>query len=112
MVPKHVAFAPGNKWGQAPFCMRNKWGQAPFILKASLSSPPERNHARSAFLTVFHHTAFAKQGTRRSRASSMSELSELRRRREERMENGVKNLKGARLFSKTFSPTLERENRI
>jgi hypothetical protein len=31
----------------------------------------------------------------------MSEQSELRRRREERMENGVKNLKGARLFSKT-----------
>jgi len=29
--------------------------------------------------------------------------SELRRRREERMENGVKNLKGARLFAKTFS---------
>ncbi len=33
----------------------------------------------------------------------MSERSELRRRREERMENGVKNLKGARLFHKTFS---------
>ena len=87
MAPKHVAFAPANKWGLAPF-----------IPKASLSSPPERNHARSAFLTVFHHTAIAKQGTRRSRASSMSERSELRRRREERMENGVKNLKGARLF--------------
>ncbi len=33
----------------------------------------------------------------------MSERSELRRRREERMENGVKNLKGARLFPKTLS---------
>jgi len=33
----------------------------------------------------------------------MSERSELRRRREKRMENGVKNLKGARLFPKTFS---------
>ena len=33
----------------------------------------------------------------------MSERSELRRRREERMENGVKNLKEARLFPKTFS---------
>jgi hypothetical protein len=33
----------------------------------------------------------------------MSERSELRRRREERMENGVKNLKGARQFPKTFS---------
>ena len=32
----------------------------------------------------------------------MSERSELRRRREERMENGVKNLKGARLYPKTF----------
>jgi len=52
---------------------------------------------------LIHHTAIAKQGTRRSRASSMSERSELRRRREERMENGVKNLKGARLFPKTFS---------
>jgi len=28
---------------------------------------------------------------------------ELGRRQEERMENGVKNLKGARLFTKTFS---------
>jgi len=33
----------------------------------------------------------------------MSEQGELRSRREERMENGVKNLKGARLFPKTFS---------
>ncbi len=33
----------------------------------------------------------------------MSERSELRSRREERMENGVKNLKGARLFPKTIS---------
>ena len=33
---------------------------------------------------------------------SMSERSELRSRREERMENGVKNLKGARLYPKTF----------
>ena len=30
-----------------------KWGLSPFILKASLFSPPERNRARSAFLTVF-----------------------------------------------------------
>jgi len=53
-------------------------------IKASLSSPPESNHARSAFLTVFHHTAIAKQGTRQSRAASMSERSELRSHREER----------------------------
>jgi len=33
----------------------------------------------------------------------MFERSELRSRREVRMENGVKNLKGARLFPKTFS---------
>ncbi len=71
-------------------------------IKALLSSPSESNHARSAFLTVFHHTAIAKQGTRQSRAASMFERSELRSRGEERMENGVKNLKGARLFPKTF----------
>jgi len=33
----------------------------------------------------------------------MFEQRELRSRREERMENGVKNLKGAKLFPKTFS---------
>jgi hypothetical protein len=33
----------------------------------------------------------------------MSERSELRSRREERRENGVKNLKRAKLFLKTFS---------
>ena len=43
MVLKHVAYSP-------------------FIPKASLSSPSESNHARSAFLTVFHHTAFANHG--------------------------------------------------
>jgi hypothetical protein len=80
-----------------------KWSLAPFIPKASLSSPPESNHARSAFLTVFHHTAIAKQGTRHSRAASISERRELRSRRKERMENGVKNLMEARLFPKTLS---------
>ncbi|GAG59379.1 unnamed protein product, partial [marine sediment metagenome] len=34
---------------------------------------------------------------------------ELRRRREELMENGVKNLKGARLFPKTFSNNENRD---
>jgi hypothetical protein len=64
MVQKHVAFAPGNKWGQGingarPHFVKKrifsyrKWGLAPFIPKASLSSPSERNHARLAFLTVF-----------------------------------------------------------
>jgi hypothetical protein len=81
MAQKHVAFAPGE----------SKATQ----IKASLSSPSERNHARSAFLTVFHHTAIAKQGTRRSRVASMFERRELRSRREERMENGVRNLKGS-----------------
>ncbi len=105
---------PGNKWGLAPFCKKEDilmqkmgpvpiYSLSPFILKASLSSPSERNLARSAFLTVFHHIAIAKQGTRRSRAASMFERSELRSRGEERMENGVKNLKGARLLPKTFS---------
>ena len=75
----------------------------PFILKASLSSPPESNHARSAFLTVFHHTTLAKQGIRQIRTASMSEQRELRSRREERMENGVKNLKGAKLFPQTYA---------
>jgi len=58
MVPKHVAFAPGNKWGLAPF-----------IPKASISSAYLRDctacseqsegiffaprNARSAFITVF-----------------------------------------------------------
>jgi hypothetical protein len=90
------------KWGLAPFICGTIY-LAPFIPKASLSSPAKSNHARSAFLTVFHHTAIAKQGTRQNRASSMSERSELGRRREERMENGVKNLKGARLFPKAFA---------
>jgi len=75
---------------------------APFIPKASLSSPSERNLARSAFLTVFHHTAIAKQGIRRSRAASMSEQGELRSRREERMENGVKNLNGSEVISQNL----------
>ena len=75
-------------------------------IKASLSSPSERNLARSAFLTVFHHTAIAKQGTLRSRASSMSERSELRRRREERMENGVKNLNGSEAIPEYYLSTL------
>ena len=56
MVQKHVAFAPGNKWGQAPFCKKEdiliqKMGPGPIY--SSLSSPSERNHARSASLTVF-----------------------------------------------------------
>jgi hypothetical protein len=72
-----------NKWCQAPFCKKEditenvnkwcqnringarphfvkkrtfpyrKWGLAPFIPKTSLSSPSERNHARSPSLTVF-----------------------------------------------------------
>ncbi len=71
-------------------------------IKASLSSPSERNLARSAFLTVFHHTAIAKQGTRQSRAASMSERSELPSCREERMESGVKNLIGSEAISQNI----------
>jgi len=41
MVKKHVAFAP------------RKMGPGPILLKASLSSLSKRNHASSAFLTVF-----------------------------------------------------------
>lgn len=51
MVQKHVAFDPANKWGLALF-----------IPKASVSSPPERNRARSAFLTVFHYKSFRQAG--------------------------------------------------
>ena len=115
MAKKQVAFAPGNKWGQAPFCKKEdiltqkmgpdrKWGLAPFIPEASLSSPSERNRAHSAFLTVFSpyspRQAWEPDAVDRA---SMSERSELRSRREDRMENGVKSLKGARLFPKTFS---------
>ncbi len=89
MVQKHVAFAPA--------CQKQ--------LGSRLRSPLPRRGTMPAqpFSRFFHHTAIAKQGTLRSRASSMSERSELRRRQEERMENGVKNLKGAKLFPKTFS---------
>jgi len=41
---------------------RHHFLMARYFLNSSLSSPSERNHARSAFLTVFHHTAFAKLG--------------------------------------------------
>ncbi len=91
MVKKHVAFAPA--------CQKQ--------LGSRLRSPLLRRETMPAqpFSRFFHHTAFAKQGTRPSRAASMSERRELRSRREERMKNGVKNLKGARLFSKTFPKT-------
>jgi len=35
MVQKHVAFAPGNKWGQ-PINGAYKWGQAPFCKKEDI----------------------------------------------------------------------------
>jgi hypothetical protein len=106
MAKKHVAFAPANKWrinGDRPHFVRKmtfscrKWGLSPFILKASLSSPSERNRARSAFLTVFSPYSLrqARESDRVGQAS-MSERSELRSRREERNLSGVKNLLGAR----------------
>jgi hypothetical protein len=66
MVKKHVAFAPANKWGQAPFCkkediLRQKMGPVPIysqgfallcLFKRLLRHFAPRN-ARSAFLTVF-----------------------------------------------------------
>jgi len=41
MVQKHVAFAPGNKWGQAPFCKKEdiliqKMGPVPIFLITEL----------------------------------------------------------------------------
>jgi hypothetical protein len=86
MVPKHVAFAPA--------CQK----QLGFRLRSSLLR--RETMPAQPFSRFFHHTAIAKQGIRRSRAASMFEQRELRSRREERMENGVKNLKGARLFPK------------
>ena len=76
-----------------------------YLLERLLRRFAPRN-ARSAFLTVFHHTAIAKQGTRRSRAASMSERSELRSRREVRMENGVKNLMGSEAISQNLYSSL------
>ena len=43
---------PVNSWNYSSY-NRTLVGLAPFIFKASLSSPSERNRARSAFLTVF-----------------------------------------------------------
>ncbi len=89
MVQKRVAFAPA--------CQKQLGSRlrSPLLRRATMPAQPF-----SRFFTI---QPIAKQGTRRSRASSMSERSELRSRREERMENGVKNMKGARLFPKTFS---------
>jgi len=66
MVLKHVAFAPGNKWGQAPFCKKEdiliqKMGPGPIYSQGfALLSLLERllrrfapRNARSAVLTVF-----------------------------------------------------------
>ena len=84
MFPKHVAFVGIN--GARPhfvkkrtFSYIKKMGPGTIYslskvtqIKASLSSPPERNHARSAFLTVFHHTAIAKLGTRKRGQATFS----------------------------------------
>ena len=89
MVPKHVAFAPA--------CQKQLGSRlrSPLLRRGTMPAQPF-----SRFFTIQPSPS---KGTRLCRAASMSELSELRSRREERMENGVKNLKGARLFPKTFS---------
>ena len=69
MVQKHVPFAPGNKWGQAPFLQGRGYSRP-------VDRTPE-NGARPHFF------------------ASMSERSELPSCREERWENGVKHLKGS-----------------
>ena len=89
MVQKHVAFAPASQ-KQLGSRLRS-----PLLQRGTVPAQPF-----SRFFTI---QLSPSSGTRRSGASSMSERSELRRRREERMENGVKNLKGARLFPITFS---------
>ena len=82
--------------GFSPYSHRQagtrKRGQATFSLRKRKSLLMDRTTEKVACPLFL----------RWSRASSMSEPSELRRRREERMENGVKNLKGARLFPRTF----------
>jgi hypothetical protein len=82
MVKKHVAFAPGNKWGQAPFCKKEdiliqKMGPGPIYSHGSrLRSPLLRRATVPAqpFSRFFHHTAFAKLGNpTESGRESMSE---------------------------------------
>jgi len=97
MVKKHVAFAPASQ-KQLGSRLRS-----PLLRRETVPAQP--------FSRFFHRTAFAKQGTRKRGQATFSltkngacphflaimfERSELRSRREERMENGVKNLKGAR----------------
>lgn len=73
MVKKHVAFAPGNKWCQAPFCTENgAWHhlfprlRSPLLRRATVPAQP--------FSRFFHHTAFAKLGNpTESGRESMSE---------------------------------------
>jgi len=69
MVPKHIVFAS-----------RNKWSLAPFIPKASFSSSAERNHARSAILTVFspisHRQARETDGVGREKGDRLLFLQE------------------------------------
>ncbi len=93
MVKKHVAFAP-----------RNKWGLAPFMPKASLSfrEKPCLRSLSNGFVTIQPSPS---EGTRKSSLSpfspSMFERRELRSRREERMENGVKNMRELSYFPKS-----------
>ena len=54
MVPKYAVHSFNHRLNLLKLKdLANKWDLAPFIPKASLSSPSERNRARSAFLTVF-----------------------------------------------------------
>jgi len=115
MVPKHVAFAPGNKWGQ------EKMGPGPIfslsvpiysqgfallsLLERLLRRFAPRN-ARSAFLAVFSPYSLRqardeKKGPVPFFPSSLTS-SELHSRREKRMENGVKNLIGSETTSQNL----------
>ncbi len=103
MVPGPILY---RKWGLAPFIRHHLFWHHLFGTVYSqgfaLLSSGEKPYPLSPSHGFFTIQPSPCKGTRLCRAASMSERRELRRRREERMENGVKNLKGARLFPKTL----------
>ncbi len=127
MALKHVAFAPecpkqlGSRLRLSSPYLRDCFVASllttpaqPFSRFFTIQPSPSRDEKKGTgyFFSKKEKVSTHGQNNRKSSLSpfspSMSERRELRRRREERMENGVKNLKGARLFPKTF-PTMELE---
>jgi len=92
------------------FCPRKNGAWPHFFLRLrshSLRHAREEKKGTGYFFSKKEKVSTHGQNNRKSSLSpfspSMSEQRELRSRREERMENGVKNMKGAGLFPKTFS---------